>query len=83
MSPDTLSRHHLAGIDADPYFESDAVVALELAVHRFEPGPHVCSGSDRSECIVLVDVRNAEDGHDGVADELLDARRLRRPPRVA
>ena len=45
---------------------------LELAVEAGEGRPHLGGGAHRPQRVVLVDARNAEDRHDGVADELLD-----------
>ena len=63
---------HLAGVHADPAGESDAVVAFELVVEVLERGAHVGGGADGAQRVVLVELRDAEDGHHRVADELLD-----------
>ena len=63
---------HLAGVHADPAGEADGVVAFELVVEVLECGAHVDGGADRAERVVLVELRDAEHGHDGVPDELLD-----------
>ena len=63
---------HLAGVHADPAGEADGVVAFELVVEVLERGAHVDGGADRAERVVLVELRDAEHGHDGVPDELLD-----------
>ena len=46
--------------------------ARELAVERGERRPHLVGGADRAQRVVLVDARDAEDGHHRIADELLD-----------
>ena len=62
----------LAGVDADPELEARPVVALEVVVQPGEPRSQVGRGPGRAERVVLVQHRNAEHGHHGVADELLD-----------
>ena len=57
-----------AGADGDP----DAVVTLELGVQNPERLTDLGSGADGAQRIVLMHPGDAEDGHDGVADELLD-----------
>ena len=80
---DRLSRHeemalrvvsgdHFAGVDADPGGEPDAPGALELIVENVECLAHLDCGPDGAQGVVLVQDRNAEDGHDGIADVLLD-----------
>ncbi len=60
------------GVHADPAGEPNAVVAFELVVEAFERRAHVDGGADRSERVVLVQLRDAEHRHHGVPDELLD-----------
>ena len=48
------------------------MVAIEILVQRGEGLAHLGCGADRPQRIVLMDLGNPEDGHDGVADELLD-----------
>jgi hypothetical protein len=62
----------LAGVEPDPDRDLDAPVAHELTVQRAECLPHLDGRADGSERVVLVHRRRAEDGHHGVADELLD-----------
>jgi hypothetical protein len=69
---------HLAGVDPDPSLDPE----LGEGLAHLECGP---AGADR---IVLVDGRNAEDGHHRVADEFLDAAAVAlddrlHPPEVA
>ena len=61
----------LAGVDAGARRDLDAVVALELGVQGQERLTDLGSSADGAQRIVLVHRRDAEDGHDGVADELL------------
>ena len=44
---------------------------LELLVERPERGAHVDRRADRPQRVIVVRGRNAENCHDGVADELL------------
>ena len=77
--------HHVAGVHPDPAGERHPVVAVELRVQRLERRAHLARGADGAQRVVLVDLRHAEDGHDGVADVLLDGAAVvfdRRPHRV-
>ena len=67
-----VAGHHLAGIDADPHAQPLPVHPLEIAVQRGEGLPHADRGADGAERVVLVQARDPEDRHHGVADELLD-----------
>ena len=75
-SPDrerlALAGDDLAGVDADAALDPDAPVALQLLVQLDERGAHVGRRADGAQGVVLVHDRDAEHGHDGVADELLD-----------
>jgi hypothetical protein len=62
-----IPGHHLAGVDPDPQLEMHVTVAVELG----DALVHGDGGAHRSQCVVLVRDRHAEDGHDLVADELL------------
>ena len=66
-----VARNHLPGVHADPDLDGDAPRVLELVVQARERVPHVDRGPDGAQCVVLVQPRHAEDGHDRVADELL------------
>jgi hypothetical protein len=67
---DRVARHQrlaasgddLARVDSDPHLQSE----------RLEGVAHLDGCAHRANRIVLVDLRQAEDGHGGVADELLD-----------
>ena len=64
--------HDLARVHARSDREPDAPVALELVVQLHLRALHVRGGTHGAEGVVLVELRQAEDGHDRVADELLD-----------
>src|SRR5439155_25037746 len=64
--------HDLAGVDADAQLEARSVRALELIVEVAEAGAQLVGGSHGPERVILVHRRHPEDGHDRVADELLD-----------
>ena len=66
-----VARHHLAGVDPDPDPQRRHLARLERGVHALDRTLHVERGSHRPERVVFVDAREAEDGHHGVADELL------------
>ncbi len=68
-------RDDVSGVDPDPDLHRDPMALLEVAVQVLQPGEHVEPRVEGSLGIVFPDDRHAEDGHDGVADELLD-----RPP---
>ncbi len=67
-----VTRDDAAGVDADAVRERDAVGALEFDVQILQLELHRLGGADRSERIILVHLRQPEDGHHGVADVLLD-----------
>ena len=67
-----IAGDDLAGVHADRIAILDPVVALELLVEVRERVVHRRGGPDGAEGIVLVELRDAEDGHDGIADVLLD-----------
>ena len=67
-----IARYDLAGVDAGAHGELDVEVATKLRVQVGEHGAHLRGGSHRPQGVVVVDRRDAEDGHHGVADELLD-----------
>ena len=48
---------------------------LQLLVQAREGDLHVVRGADRAKRVVLMDLGQAEDGHDRIADELLDRAR--------
>ena len=70
--PFLRSRDDLAGVDTDPHSKPRAEVAFQLFVQAGDSEPKICCGSHAPKRIVLVNHRNAEDGHHRVADELLD-----------
>ena len=71
-----VARHEpgddLAGVDADAQRELRAVASLEVVVESLEGGLHGDGGADGAIGVVLVGDGRAEDGHDGVADVLVD-----------
>ena len=62
----------LAGVDADPHPRRDAEAASTSALSSAVAWVMARAGADRPFGVVLVGALQAEDGHDGVADELLD-----------
>jgi hypothetical protein len=65
--------HDLAGVDSDAKADRRPEVALELLVERVEFLAHLSGGANCAQRVVLVQDRDAEDGHHRVSDELLDA----------
>ena len=63
---------HLAAVDPGPKADLQAAAGGELAVERGELGADLVGGPHRPQGVVLVDRGDAEDRHDGIADELLD-----------
>ncbi len=64
--------HHFARVDARPIGELDAVEAQELFVELGQLLLHPVGRTDGAQRVVLVGLRDAEHGHDRVADVLLD-----------
>ena len=63
--------HDLTGVDSGADHDGDAAVAFELLVQDMKAVAHLGRGADRPHRVVLVQARNAEHGHHGIADELL------------
>ena len=72
LSGARVARDHLAGVHPDPDADLDAVIRAQLFVQRVEGTLHAVGGPHRAERVVLVEPRDAEDRHHGVADVLLD-----------
>jgi hypothetical protein len=72
VSSPGISDHDLTGIDADPRLDLLAESLSDLDVQLAERPGHRVGRSHRAERVVLVQAGNAEHGHHGVADELLD-----------
>ena len=66
-----VASDHLSGVDADAKPDPRAEPAVELIVQGLQPPEHLGGGADGAQRVVLVGDRHAEDGHDGVSDELL------------
>src|SRR5205823_11173140 len=64
--------HHLSGVHPRSELQTGAVGIGELGVEVGERFTKLGRGAHRAQRIVLVHRGNAEDGHHGVADELLD-----------
>ena len=71
MALRVVAGDHLAGVDADPGGEPNAPATFELVVESGKRLPHLERGPDRAQGVVLVQHRDTEDGHHGVADVLL------------
>ena len=67
-----VAGYDLAGVHARAVREAHAEDAVELVVERAERSLHSRRRAHRAQGVVLVQPGQAEDGHDGVADELLD-----------
>ena len=67
-----IARDDLTRVDTRPVGELDAVHPLQLAVERLERGLHPGRSANGAQRVVLVEPRQPEDRHHGVADELLD-----------
>ena len=67
-----IARHDLSRVHAGAVGQLHPVHLLELGVQVLERGLHACSRSDGAKRVVLVEPWQPEDGHHGVADELLD-----------
>ena len=62
----------LAGVDPDVVAAARCPRPLGTRVEGRQRGLHVRGGADRPQRVVLVADRQPEDGHDRIADELLD-----------
>ncbi len=67
-----VARDDLAAVDADADPQRRPALRRERLVQVRERPPHLEGGPHRPQRVVLVHLRDAEDRHHGVADELLD-----------
>ena len=67
-----ITRDHLAAVHPHPHRDRDAERLLELDVQPRDRLAHLDRGANGAQRVVLVEHRDAEDGHDGISDELLD-----------
>jgi len=67
-----VTDHDLARVDADAHLDLEVPLGPERGVQRPKRLLHVRRRSNRPESVVLVQHRDAEDGNNGVADELFD-----------
>jgi hypothetical protein len=67
----TATRDDLASVEPDPELERHTRIPLELLVQRQQGSAELVRSTHGAERVVLVQGRDPEDGHDGVADELL------------
>ena len=72
MALRVVAGDHFAGVHADPGGEPDAPRTLELIVENVECLAHLDGGPDGAQGVVLVQHRDAENGHDRIADVLLN-----------
>ncbi|HEY3212124.1 MAG TPA: hypothetical protein VGL16_02805 [Actinomycetota bacterium] len=72
LSGDGVAGNDRARIDADSNSEPHTVLALEILVQRDECIAHIGSRTHGTQGVVFMEDRDAEHGHHGVADELLD-----------
>ena len=67
-----IAGDHLSAVDAKANLDVGAVRTLELDVQRLDRLSKIDGGAEGTKRVVLVQHGHPEDGHDGVADELLD-----------
>ena len=67
-----VARDDLAGVDADADADPLAQVALQLLVQLRKRQTQLGRGAHGAQRVVFVQLGDAEDGHDRVADELFD-----------
>ena len=72
LSTGAVAGDDLAGVDADADADWHAELALELVVQLGERASQLARRAHRAQRVVLMQLRNAEDRHHRVADELLD-----------
>ena len=66
-----IACHDLAGVDAGPHPQLEAVLSLKLHVQLAQRLAQLRGRPHRTQRVVLVEDRDPERGHDRVADELL------------
>ena len=71
LSAGRVARDHLAAVHARAGLEPNAPLALELLVQRGKRLAKLDGGAERPDRVILLDRRDPEDRHHGVADELL------------
>ena len=64
--------HHVAGVEPDPHPQPLAEPALDVVGHLAQRLDHRRRRAHRADRVVLAGAVQAEHGHHGVADELLD-----------
>ena len=64
--------HDLAGIDADADPDPDPELLLELFVQPGQGKAKIGRGADGAQRVVFVQLRDPEDGHHRITDELLE-----------
>ncbi len=64
--------HHLAGVDAGAVGQRHAIALHQVVIDTHQRLAHVGRGAHGAQRVVFVRLGQAEDGHDGVADVLLD-----------
>ena len=72
LSTCAVARDYLAAVDADADADAYLQFALELLIQLGQRLTQLGRGAHRPQRVVLVQLGDAEDGHDGIADELLD-----------
>ena len=65
-------RHNLAGVDPDAHRQRRAVARRNVRVELCEAVLHLGRRAQRAQRVVLMCARDAEHGHHGITDELLD-----------
>jgi hypothetical protein len=71
LSPARVPGDHLAGEEARSERERHSPALAELLVQAMQRVPHLLRRAHRPQGVVLVDLRDPEDRHHRVADELL------------
>ena len=71
LAAGAVACDHLTAVDADADADPHLQLPLELLVQLGERLAELGRGAHRPQRVVLVQLRDAEDGHDRVADELL------------
>jgi hypothetical protein len=66
------TRHDHAAVYADAELDAEAALGRKLLIQAGDLVAQLNGGAHRAQRVIFVKQRNAEDRHDGVADELLD-----------
>jgi hypothetical protein len=71
LTGEGIAHHNLARVNPSTRLDLDAPLAAEVDVERLQVDAHVERCANGTQGVIFVKRGDAEDSHDGVADELL------------